>query len=230
MGLFSFAKAAIKGVSKIASNPLVRGAASFLPGAAIGIAAAEGVSALTGGGGGPAPAPAPGLPALPPMPMMAPAMVTNGGYGGAGAVPMMAPAMTQGAARSMMRAPVFTSAQLQSMFAAGVAIPFGQLRTIRRAPKGYVVIHAPHESGGETFVGLDKRLARAWGLWKPARKPPISAGDWHAVGKANRVVRKFRNVERSIKKVANFHSRRPAPKTVAVVTRGKTVVGRKVGT
>jgi hypothetical protein len=50
------------------------------------------------------------------------------------------------------------------------------LKTYYRAPKGYVIVRDP--SSG-SVVAVRKAVARAYKLWRPARKPPISASDWH---------------------------------------------------
>jgi hypothetical protein len=50
------------------------------------------------------------------------------------------------------------------------------LKTYYRAPRGYVIVRDP---GTGAVVAVRKAIARAYHLWKPARKPPISASDWH---------------------------------------------------
>jgi len=50
------------------------------------------------------------------------------------------------------------------------------LKTYYRAPKGYVIVRDP--ASGQVMA-VRKAIAKAYHLWKPARKPPISASDWH---------------------------------------------------
>lgn len=66
------------------------------------------------------------------------------------------------------------------------------LRTYYRAPKGYVIVRDP--SAG-TVMAVRKDVARAYKLWHAARKPPISAGDWHKYQTA-------RGVEKKLLKIA----------------------------
>lgn len=76
------------------------------------------------------------------------------------------------------------------------------LRVCFKAPKGYVVVR--DEKGRPYPMRRDTAIAQK--MWKPSRKPPISAGDWHALGRANKVVNKLKTMERMVKKVANFKS------------------------
>jgi len=58
---------------------------------------------------------------------------------------------------------------------------------IHHAPKGYVVVEITGSNGQLVKVAMWKPLARSLKLWKPRRKPPISASDWKAVTTAKRV-------------------------------------------
>lgn len=63
------------------------------------------------------------------------------------------------------------------------------LNVTYRAPKGFVLWR---NAKGKPF-GLWKPVARMMG-WKPKRKPPISVGDYRALMKADRTVRKMKSI------------------------------------
>lgn len=86
----------------------------------------------------------------------------------------------------------------------------GDLRVQYRAPKGFVVLR---DSVGDPYA-VPKQVARMLG-WKPASKPPISVGDWNAVKKADRTVKKMRKIFAVTTRVDKQ------------VTHGKVVVHRK---
>lgn len=58
-----------------------------------------------------------------------------------------------------------------------------------RVPRGYVVVNWQGQK-----IGMLKAAARACGLWKPSKKPPISAKDWGCLQRANRVVNRIEKV------------------------------------
>ena len=59
---------------------------------------------------------------------------------------------------------------------------------------GYVAVRC-RGAGGEIIEAcMLKGVARVMGLWKPRRKPPISASDYRALGKAERTVKKLTNI------------------------------------
>jgi hypothetical protein len=60
-----------------------------------------------------------------------------------------------------------------------------------KVPRGYVVVIDPQT---KQKVGMLKAVARHCKLWKPARKPPISASDWRCLQKANSTVKKLDRV------------------------------------
>jgi len=63
-----------------------------------------------------------------------------------------------------------------------------------KCAKGYVAVRC-RGAGGEVIEAcMMKPVARAMGLWKPRRKPPISATDYRALGKAERTVKKLTNI------------------------------------
>lgn len=70
------------------------------------------------------------------------------------------------------------------------AIPARGLRASYRAPKGFVV---RYDSAGDPY-GIPKSLARAYLGWRPSKKPPISVGEWQAVKKADRTIKKMRKI------------------------------------
>ncbi len=78
------------------------------------------------------------------------------------------------------------------------AISKTNLRMTYRSPlKGYVI---RHDSKGDPYA-IPKSLARAYLGWKPAKKPPISVGDWNAVRTADRVIKKMRKITTTMTKV-----------------------------
>ena len=74
------------------------------------------------------------------------------------------------------------------------------IRVIPRAqvPRGYVVVIDPATN---QKVGMLKSVARHCKLWKPARKPPISASDWRCLQKANSTVKKLDRVVKMSNKI-----------------------------
>jgi hypothetical protein len=65
------------------------------------------------------------------------------------------------------------------------ALDDAYLSVAYRAPKGYVVVRDPQ---GRPYA-LMKAMAKQFGLWKPAARPPISATDWKHY-KRNQVIEK----------------------------------------
>jgi hypothetical protein len=66
-------------------------------------------------------------------------------------------------------------------------------KQIAQAPPGYVIVKCPNT--GQKLAML-KPVARALGLWKPRRKPPISAKDWNCLKKADSTIKKLKRVEK----------------------------------
>ena len=77
------------------------------------------------------------------------------------------------------------------------AIPKAALKPSFRAPKGFVVLR---DQVGDPF-GLPKVVAKMFGLWKAPHKPPISVGDWQAVKRADRTVKKVRKIMTTMTRV-----------------------------
>ena len=66
----------------------------------------------------------------------------------------------------------------------------GDLKFYPRAPKGFVICY---DEKGDPFA-LPKKLAMMLKMWRPAKKPPISVGDWQAVKRADRTVSKMKKI------------------------------------
>lgn len=87
------------------------------------------------------------------------------------------------------------------------------LRRFYRAPRGYVVVH---DDKGRPYP-LRQDVAKKIGWWSPAAKPPMSATEWSALKRANKVVKTLKRMNTMAKRVANFDPRR----TVVVSSRKK---------
>ena len=79
-------------------------------------------------------------------------------------------------------------------FMEGLKPPFvlddSYLKEIRRAPRGYVVVR---DNKGRPYC-MAKFIAQKLHDWTPARKPPISAGEWHKYQTAAAVEKKLRHI------------------------------------
>lgn len=186
----------------IPGGGLVKTALKYAGPALLGGAAEYAVDKLTGGSSTPQAAAA-GLPALPGgAPAGLPAMPAAAG-GGLPGVANLSPARGVHASH----APAMTLQQLQALQSQGLLIPFSQLRVAHKSPvRGYVVVH---DSAGGTFA-VRKDLARAWGMHVTHHRPPISVGEWHALEKSHRVVKKLRKVEKKAREIARYAGHRPA--------------------
>lgn len=85
------------------------------------------------------------------------------------------------------------------------------LKVYYRAPKGYVVLR---DADGKPFPCL-KMAARKAGVWKQGAKAPISIGEWEAVKRADRTVKKIRRHMARITRVD------------AAVSNGKVTIRRR---
>lgn len=222
------ARRALGPVGRVAGRvavPVLRTAFRASPlGAVAGLAAGgyAAYQALTGGGqgGGVAP-PLPQLPMLPQGAMMA------GMDTGAGGGPAMDAFQLQISGKRSIAMPAMTIDMIRQLEAAGLMTGFASLRTYRRSPrKDQVVVHPIGADGQVATFALNKRLARAWQLWKPARKPPMSAGTWNAVQKANRAVDILRKMNTEVKKVSNFGQKARSQLRVYEAP-GKKFLGRR---
>lgn len=78
------------------------------------------------------------------------------------------------------------------------AISKGDLRQSFRSPiPGYVVVR---DQAGDP-VAVPKFIAKAYFGWRPSKKPPISVGDWEAVKRADRTIKKVRKITATMTKV-----------------------------
>lgn len=75
-------------------------------------------------------------------------------------------------------------------FLKSFAIDDAYLRNVPRAPAGYVVLR---DASGRPF-GVLKQVAKAFKLWKPKQRPPISVKDWNALKRGCSTVRKMKRV------------------------------------
>lgn len=69
-----------------------------------------------------------------------------------------------------------------------------QSTTRLKAPRGYVIVECPPGSGQKT--AMLKPVARALGLWKPRKKPPIKVKDWEALKRADSTIKKLKTVQK----------------------------------
>jgi len=89
-------------------------------------------------------------------------------------------------------------------------LPSNQLGVFYRAPRGYVVIY----DANRTPYAMLKSAARKAGLWKPAKKPPISVTDWSALKRADRVINKLKKVGKMAQNISNFRTSTTRYKTI----------------
>jgi hypothetical protein len=79
------------------------------------------------------------------------------------------------------------------------------LRVFYRAPKGFVIIRDPQTR--QVVGAVRKDVARRAKLWKPSKKPPISATEWQHYKDAERVEKKLRKIAASaIRKHSRPHA------------------------
>lgn len=78
------------------------------------------------------------------------------------------------------------------------AISKANLRMSYRSPiKGYVI---RYDSKGDPYA-IPKSLARAYLGWKPAKKPPLSVGEWNSIKNADRATKKVRKIMTTVARV-----------------------------
>lgn len=176
----ALARIAGKGISTLARSGVSAGRAvanqplikSTIKQTALGAAVYGAGNALFGGGGG-------GLPALP----------------AAGGFPALPGAGAPGIVgnRGIFQNDPNIVAALQPF-----AISKANLRASYRSPiKGYVI---RYDSKGDPYA-IPKSLARAYLGWKPAKKPPLSVGDWQAIQRADRATKKVRRIMATVSRV-----------------------------
>lgn len=88
------------------------------------------------------------------------------------------------------------------------------IRPAMRGPRGYVIVR---DADGQPYPVL-KKVAQQFGLWKPSKKPPISVGDFQALKRADRTVKKMRKIYATIARVDK-----------ATTKGGKVTIHRKKG-
>ena len=84
------------------------------------------------------------------------------------------------------------------------ALDDAYLKIYYRAPKGYVIVR---DNSGRPFA-VNRAIAKQFGIWRPAAKPPISATEWKHY-KRNKII------EKKLRKLA------PKAKTRVVYTSKK---------
>lgn len=95
------------------------------------------------------------------------------------------------------RGPVAAQAPQTAEFLKQFQLPSSSIRLVPRAPAGYVVLY---DASGQPFAIL-KQIARAFKLWRPKQKPPISVRDWNALKRGARTVNKMKRVVKLAKTV-----------------------------
>lgn len=167
-------------------NPLLKGAASFIPGAGLALTAVSMASDM--------------------------GMFSGGGASklqGAGGMPAMPPPLAGN--RGVFRNDANSSKSVEA-----VAISKGDLRVTYRRPAGkayrdYVVVR---DNNGDPMA-VPKDMARKQFGWRPAKRPPISVGQWSALRKANGVVKTLKRCNKMAMQIANF-GHRPRPSMIDV--------------
>lgn len=94
----------------------------------------------------------------------------------------------------------------KQMFQPPFAYDDSYLRPYYKAPRGYVVVR---DAEGRPYAMM-KMIAQRVGLWHAARKPPISAGDWHMYQTGRRVEKRLQKLARH----AMAHRGHRAPQNV----------------
>jgi hypothetical protein len=208
--LSSLGGAVMGGVRTITRNPITNAAASFIPGGGLIMKAASiattgaGLlsigSSLFGGGGSGA------MPALPGMPGVA-------GQGPMGPAGALNPDPNAGR-RSIFRDDPNVHAALKPY-----AIDNRFLKSMYRGPRGYVVLKDPN---GDAYA-IPKWLAKAYGMWRPKKKPPISVRQWQAMKRTRSTMKTLNKVEKVGRELARFSGghKRPAQASYQVITGGR---------
>lgn len=184
MGMGSLLSGGMKAIGAVARSPIGK-AASFIPGigtavSAIGMGATaygaysaiKGTTGQKGMGG---------LPALPGMaPMRGGQMTLPSGSTGGFGIPR-----GPGGKMQLPWNDPSTPAYLKQF-----ALDDSTIRIMYRAPRGYVIVR---DASGRPFPLL-KKIAMQFGLWHPAKKPPISVRDWQALKRADRAIHKMKKI------------------------------------
>jgi hypothetical protein len=88
------------------------------------------------------------------------------------------------------------------------ALDDAYLHVYYRAPKGYVIVR---DKSGRAFA-VNKTIAKQFGLWKQAAKPPISATDY-------KHYKRNRQIEKTLRKIAAPALKKHGSHTVAVTSK-----------
>jgi len=220
MGLVSLVKKGVSAASKVVRSPIGQSALSMIPGARVGVGALkiagavstayggyQAVKGITGVMKGPSVGTLPpgGLPALSGLKMSA---VSPGQTGGGMLPSKWIPRGPGGRMQLPWNDP--SVPQFLKQF----ALDDSFIRPAMRAPRGYVIIR---DADGQPYPVL-KKIAQQFGLWKAAHKPPISVGEFQALKKADRTVKKMRKIYATIARVDK-----------ATTKGGKVTIHRKKG-
>lgn len=169
----AIARIGSKLIRPIVSNPAVKSVVKSIPGGAAAYAAGNLLTSSLGGGGG--------MPALP---------------AGVGGLPV--PSFPGGMLPPKMGdRGIFQNDPNVIEAIKPWAISKANLKQYYRAPKGFVIVY---DSVGDPYA-IPRKMAMWLRLWKPAAKPPISVGDWQAVKRADRTVKKMRKIFRTTTRI-----------------------------
>lgn len=225
MGLISkVAKVAKAGAKVVAKSPVTK-YAKFIPGPIGTVATAIGAASSAYGAyktikGVVGTKGAPTMPSVPSFSLPSlPGVTPNKG---AGRAPMPMPGQTGGGWNPLKWIPRGPGGRMQMpwndpsvpAFLKQFALDDSFIRPAMRAPKGYVIVR---DADGQPYPVL-KKVAQQFGLWKPAHKPPISVGDYQALKRADRTVKKMRKIYATIARVDK-----------ATTKGGKVTIHRKKG-
>lgn len=224
MGLMSIVKKGARVAGKVVRNPIVQAGMSIVPGGgmvATGLKAASALSTAYTGyqavKGAVNAVRGKSSPVMSQMPMGLPALPGMGGRSVA-----VTPGQTGGGWNPLKWVPRGPGGRMQlpwndpsvPAFLKQFALDDSFIKPAMRAPKGYVIIR---DADGQPYPVL-KKVAQQFGLWKPGKKPPISVGEYQALKKADRTVKKMRKIYATIARVDK-----------ATTKGGKVTIHRKKG-
>lgn len=202
MSIFSkVARVVSKGAKVVSKVPGLKLAARAVPGLGTALAAYEGVKLVSSLVSPSTPSVSSALPAPPTagqLPLLTPGSTTvpMGSTSGPGLLPRGPGGSLQWPWKDP-RIPEYLKQ---------FAIDDGYLKTAVRAPRGYVVIR---DAEGRPF-GVNKEIAKAFKIWRPKKKPPISVTDWQSLKRANSTVKKLKKVVK-MSKVVSMPTRKRLP-------------------
>lgn len=90
--------------------------------------------------------------------------------------------------------------QLGTLLGGNQLVMEPQQKVINSAPPGWVIATLPDG----TKKAVRKEVAKCLGLWKPRKKPPISASDWSKLKRARAVEKKAKKIAET----ANFRCKK----------------------